>query len=104
MRAGREALRAGRRGRGRTLGGRGEPSDIGLGARALDDGGDESRLEVDYPLGGLRDAEDKVLNEVGDAAVGDDEEAGDGAGHALSQVVALARFGAIARLAARRAR
>lgn len=60
-----------------------------LSAHALNDGGDESRLEVDYPLGGLRDAEDEVLDEVGDASVGDDEEPRDGAGHALGQVVAL---------------
>lgn len=55
----------------------------------LNDGGDESRLEVDYPLGGLRDAEDQVLDEVGDASVRDDEEPRDGPGHALRQVVAL---------------
>lgn len=66
-----------------------KPLDIILSAHSLDDGGDESRLEVDYPLGGLRDAEDEVLDEVGDAAVGDDEEARDGAGHALRQVVSL---------------
>lgn len=37
----------------------------------------------------MRDAQDQVLDEVGDAAVGDDEQARDGAGHALRQVVAL---------------
>lgn len=75
--------------------------------RALNDGCDESRLEVDYPLGGLGDAQDQVLDEVGDAAVGDDEQPRHGPGHALRQVVALggalALLGALAaRLRARR--
>lgn len=56
---------------------------------ALNDGGDESRLEVYYSLGSLRDAEDEVLNEVGNAAVGDDKQPGDRAGDALCEVVAL---------------
>lgn len=55
----------------------------------LNDGGDESRLEVYYSLGSLRDAEDEVLNEVGNAAVGDDEQPGDRTGNALSEVIAL---------------
>lgn len=77
-------------------------------AHALNDGGDESRLEVDYPLGGLRNTQDQVLDEVGDAAVGDDEEPSDGAGHALRQVVALGRAAVVALacagVSARRAR
>lgn len=56
---------------------------------ALNDGGDESRLEVYYSLGSLRDAEDEVLNEVGNAAVGDDEQPGDRTGNALGEVIAL---------------
>lgn len=60
-----------------------------LNANALNDRGDQSRLEVDYPLGGLRDTKDEVLDEVRDASVGDDEETRDGAGHALREVVAL---------------
>lgn len=56
---------------------------------ALNDGGDQSRLEVDYSLGGLRDTEDEVLDEVRDPAVGDDEQPGDGPGNALGEVVAL---------------
>lgn len=66
-----------------------KPLDIALGARALDDGGDESRLEVDYSLGSLSEAQDQVLDEIGDAAVGDDEEPRDGSGNALGQVVAF---------------
>lgn len=56
---------------------------------ALNDGGDESRLEVYYSLGSLRDTEDEVLNEVGNAAVGNDKQPGDWAGDALSKVIAL---------------
>lgn len=56
---------------------------------ALNDRGDESRLEVYYSLGCLRDAEDEVLNEVGNATVGDDKQSGDRAGDALCEIIAL---------------
>lgn len=63
---------------------------------ALNDGGDESRLEVYYSLGSLRDAEDEVLNEVGNAAVSDDKQPGDRTGDALGEVVALSAAGVVA--------
>lgn len=56
---------------------------------ALNDGGDESRLEVHYSLGSLRDAEDEVLNEVGNTAIRDDEQSGDRARDTLGEIIAL---------------
>lgn len=55
----------------------------------LNDGGDESRLEVYYSLGCLRDTKDEVLNKVGNAAVGDDKQPCDGARDALGEIVTL---------------
>lgn len=55
----------------------------------LNDWGDESRLEVYYSLGSLRDAEDEVLDEVGNAAIGDDEQPCNRTGNALGEVIAL---------------
>lgn len=62
---------------------------------ALNDGGDESRLEVYYSLGSLRDTKDEVLNEIGNAAVGDDKQPGDRAGDALGEVITLCTTGVV---------
>lgn len=55
----------------------------------------------------MRDAQDEVLDEVGDAAVGDDEESRDGPGHPLGEVVSLGGASVVSfggRLTAARAR
>lgn len=55
----------------------------------LNDGGNESRLEVHYSLGSLRDAKNEVLNEVGNTAVRDDEQSGDRSRDTLGEIIAL---------------
>lgn len=49
----------------------------------LDDGGDQSRLEVDEALARGRQTEYEILDEIRESSISDDEEPGDWAGYGL---------------------
>lgn len=59
----------------------------------LDDGGDESRLEVDEALARGRQTEYEILDEIRESSIGDDEEPGDWTGYGFLRFVRLSVLG-----------